>query len=257
MLTPNAFSIRSAISGESAALPFNRSDSVARRTLRISAVRATVRSSSLRISSRMKAPGCGGLMPIFTGASSINGNRLDPNCRSRPVKIERDPPIARYGNAPGFGPITGQLVNALARRTDNASHVLARDQRRENVPHAVYKIAPNASMIIRFEKAPQTGMADASNDHRRSFCTVSPYKSSAGRFCQREPEPAIVQMAGGPVARRHLAQYRRFAAAARHRIGAACVEMAARGRIDRARHITGQDDAVAALGARLWDWHRR
>src|SRR5205809_6579180 len=162
MLTPNAFSIRSAISGESAALPFNRSDSVARRTLRISAVRATVRPSSLRISSRMKAPGCGGLIRVFSMG-------LLPRC-------------------------WGGTMSWLSR---------------------------------------------------------------AGRFCQREPEPAIVQMAGGPVARRHLAQYRRFAAAARHRIGAACVEMAARGRIDRAWHITGQDDAVAALGARLWDWHRR
>jgi hypothetical protein len=32
MLTPNAFSTRSAIFGDSAALPFSRSDNVARRT---------------------------------------------------------------------------------------------------------------------------------------------------------------------------------------------------------------------------------
>src|SRR5712671_3926574 len=162
MLTPNAFSIRRAISGESAALPFNRSDSVARRTLRISAVRAT-------------------------------------------------------------------------RETEFAENFLADESAGVRRPHTGFQ-----------HGAPPPLWGG----------TMS-WLSRAGRFCQREAEPAIVQMAGGPVARRHLAQYRRFAAAARHRIGAARVEMAARGRIDRARHITGQDDAVAALGARLWDWHRR
>jgi hypothetical protein len=65
MSTPNAFSMRSAISGDRAAWPFTRSDRVARRTPRISAARATVRPSFSRISSRMSSPGGDGFMPIF------------------------------------------------------------------------------------------------------------------------------------------------------------------------------------------------
>ena len=57
--------------------------------------------------------------------------------------------------------------------------------------------------------------------------------------------------------RRHLAQCGGFGAAARMRIGAAGVEMTARRRVDRARHVALEDDALALARARLRDRHGR
>ena len=57
MLTSNAFSMRSAISGESEALPLSSAESLLLRTPRISAVLVTLRPSSSMISARMKSPG--------------------------------------------------------------------------------------------------------------------------------------------------------------------------------------------------------
>ncbi len=55
MLTPKAFSSRNAISGESDALPFSRSDSVARRTPRIRAAFDTLSPNSSTTSARMNS----------------------------------------------------------------------------------------------------------------------------------------------------------------------------------------------------------
>ena len=60
MLTPNAFSTRSAISGDNALRQFRRSETVARRTPKISAAFVTVSPNSSTISVRMKSPGCEG-----------------------------------------------------------------------------------------------------------------------------------------------------------------------------------------------------
>ena len=57
MLTPKAFSMRSAISAESAAWPFSRAESVARRTPRMAAALVTLRPNSSITSARMKSPG--------------------------------------------------------------------------------------------------------------------------------------------------------------------------------------------------------
>ena len=62
ILTSKAFSMRSAISGDNAALPFSRSESVARRTPRISAAFVTFKPSSSMTSVRMKSPGWEGVM---------------------------------------------------------------------------------------------------------------------------------------------------------------------------------------------------
>src|SRR5216683_6242919 len=67
MSGPNAFSMRRAISGVSAALPCSRSESVARRTFKISAAFETLRPSASIISVLIKSPGCGG---FFMGISS-------------------------------------------------------------------------------------------------------------------------------------------------------------------------------------------
>ena len=99
------------------------------------------------------------------------------------------------------------MVDAPTWRASNATHVLGRDESRKNIADAVYEIAPNASVIILFQKAPQTAMADTSNDHRK-YVRFYRTQSSAGGFLQREAEPAIVQMTGRPMAARDFAQLR-------------------------------------------------
>jgi hypothetical protein len=59
-----SFSMRSAISGVSDALPCSRSDSVARQTFRISAAFETVSPSASMISALIRSPGWGG---VFIG----------------------------------------------------------------------------------------------------------------------------------------------------------------------------------------------
>ena len=56
-------------------------------------------------------------------------------------------------------------MDAPAGRTHNAIYVLGRNQRRKNIADPVYEVAPNTSVIIFFEKAPQTAVADTSDDH--------------------------------------------------------------------------------------------
>src|ERR1035437_586519 len=60
MSGPNAFSMRRAISGVSADLAWRRSESVARRTFRISAAFETERPRASMISVRIRSPGWGG-----------------------------------------------------------------------------------------------------------------------------------------------------------------------------------------------------
>src|SRR5258708_8511101 len=66
MSEPNAFSMRRAISGVSAALPCSRSESVARRTFKISAAFDTLSPRASMTSVLIRSPGCGG---FFIGIS--------------------------------------------------------------------------------------------------------------------------------------------------------------------------------------------
>src|ERR1700690_2057832 len=68
MSGPNAFSIRRAISGVSAALPCRRSERVARRTFKISAAFDTLRPRASTISVLIRSPGWGG---FFMGIASL------------------------------------------------------------------------------------------------------------------------------------------------------------------------------------------
>ena len=64
-------------------------------------------------------------------------------------------------------------------------------------------------------------------------------------------------MARGPMPRHHLAQRGHVVVAARHHVRAARMEVAARRRIDRARHIPREDHPLAPPRAGLRDRHRR
>jgi len=77
MFTPKAFSIRSAISGDSDVFSFTRSESVTRRTPSTSAPVLTLRPCGSRISSRMNAPGCSGFIPTFAIVLPISDSPPD------------------------------------------------------------------------------------------------------------------------------------------------------------------------------------
>src|SRR4051794_14014915 len=62
---------------------------------------------------------------------------------------------------------------------------------------------------------------------------------------ERKPHPGFVQMTRGDMTGHNLAQRGGLDSAARHCVGAALVEVTARGRVDRARHIACQDDPLA------------
>src|ERR1700674_2022650 len=68
MSGPNAFSMRRAISGVSAALPCRRSESVARRTFKISAAFDTLRPRASTISVLIRSPGWG---EFFMGIAGL------------------------------------------------------------------------------------------------------------------------------------------------------------------------------------------
>jgi hypothetical protein len=67
ILTPNAFSMRSAMSPERSALPFSRLDKAGRDTFSAAAAAVTDNPAGRIISVRMKSPGWGG---FFMGISS-------------------------------------------------------------------------------------------------------------------------------------------------------------------------------------------
>src|SRR5271166_2871334 len=66
IFTPKAFSMRSAMSPERSALPFNRLESAGRETLSAAAAAVTDRPAGWIISVRMKSPGWGGLFMGIT-----------------------------------------------------------------------------------------------------------------------------------------------------------------------------------------------
>ena len=72
----------------------------------------------------------------------------------------------------------------------------------------------------------------------------------------RRRRTGVAQVAGRELAGENLPQHGLFPGAAVEGIGAAGVEAAARGRVDRARHIPAQDDALFRR-IRVGHRHRR
>src|SRR5207245_11115748 len=100
MSGPNAFSMRRAISGVSAALPCRRSESVARRTFKISAAFDTLRPRASMISVLIRSPGWGGffmgiagLLMVVDQVNIAGGVRLF-------VVAENQPPVSGDSQAP-------------------------------------------------------------------------------------------------------------------------------------------------------------
>src|SRR5258708_21460764 len=100
MSGPNAFSMRRAISGVKAALPCRRSDSVARRTFKITAAFDTLSPRASMISVLIRSPGWGGffmgiarLLVVVDQVNIAGGVRLL-------VAPENQAPVAGNSQAP-------------------------------------------------------------------------------------------------------------------------------------------------------------
>src|SRR5579863_4803352 len=100
MSGPNAFSIRSAISAVSAALPWRRSESVARRTFKISAAFDTLRPRASMTSVLIRSPGWGGFFMGMAGLLMVV-DQIDVAGDVRPFVVpENQPPVFGDSEAP-------------------------------------------------------------------------------------------------------------------------------------------------------------
>src|SRR5271154_7200647 len=100
MSGPNAFSMRRAISGVSAALPCRRSESVARRTFKISAAFDTLRPRASMTSVLIRSPGWGGFFMGIAGLLMVI-DQINIAGRVRLFFIpENQPPVSGHGQAP-------------------------------------------------------------------------------------------------------------------------------------------------------------
>src|SRR5271157_1158981 len=100
MSGPNAFSMRRAISGVNAALAWRRSESVARRTFRISAAFDTLRPRASTISVLIRSPGWGGFFMDIARLLMVV-NQIDIASAVRLLVITKNqPPVSGDSEAP-------------------------------------------------------------------------------------------------------------------------------------------------------------
>src|SRR5580704_6985184 len=100
MSGPKAFSMRRAISGVSAALPCRRSESVARRTFKISAAFDTFRPRASMISVLIRSPGWGGFFMGIAGLLMVV-DQIKIAGGVRPfLVLENQAPVSGDGHAP-------------------------------------------------------------------------------------------------------------------------------------------------------------
>src|ERR1022692_2874118 len=116
MSGPNAFSMRRAISGVSAALPWRRSESVARRTFKISAAFDTLRSRASMISVLIRSPGWGGFFMGIAGLLMVVDQVDIAGCASLFVVSENQPPVSRDGEAPESFPVAFERMQFPSRK---------------------------------------------------------------------------------------------------------------------------------------------
>src|SRR5208282_4022921 len=164
ILTPKAFSKRSAISGETAALPWVTSESVARRMPRISAARVTVRPSASIISSRIVSPGWGGFfMLIVTFLSVIvlkihigNGSAVQP---------KRDPPITCHRNTVLAFATPFERMQFPPRHGRNLSQIIGKFQSRKNPLNLCSGLSGHTVRIVILIQRLQSLVPELSDKH--------------------------------------------------------------------------------------------
>src|SRR5579862_6873685 len=114
MSGPNAFSMRSAISGVSAALPCRRSESVARRTFKISAALDTLRPRTSMISVLISSPGWGGFFIGISNSLVVIDQVNIAGAVGLFVVAENQPPVSRDSQAPYSFPVAFQRMQPPA-----------------------------------------------------------------------------------------------------------------------------------------------
>src|SRR4029077_17684691 len=100
MSGPNAFSMRRAISGVSAALPCRRSESGARRTFNISAAFDTLRPRASMTSVLIRSPGWGGFFMGIAGLVMVVDQVNNAGGARLIVIPENQPPVSGASHAP-------------------------------------------------------------------------------------------------------------------------------------------------------------
>src|SRR5208337_4791418 len=176
MLTSNAFSMRSAISGERAALPFIRSERVARRTPNTSAASLMLKPNSPRISSRMNSPGWGGAMPILLGVLPISGSPPGRGCRFLPASDQGQPPVSADGDTPRACPLPFELMDTPARRTGNVGHLVGCNQDGEDVAQPCHEIRAKLPAVVILNETQKASVPDVPDNHVMTR-TARPYSS--------------------------------------------------------------------------------
>lgn len=69
------------------------------------------------------------------------------------LESKGDPPITRYRQAPGSGPVAGQLVDVPTGRTLNAINVRCGNQSRQYAAHPVHEVAADFVIVVIFNEA--------------------------------------------------------------------------------------------------------
>src|ERR1700687_3623539 len=114
IFTPNAFSMRSAMSPERSALPLSRLDRAGRETLSAAAAAVTDRPAGWIISVRMKSPGWGGFFigMAFAPSVSVVVLKIDVvDFALHGVDAECQTAIAGNAQAPSAHAVAGQDVS--------------------------------------------------------------------------------------------------------------------------------------------------
>src|SRR3989454_11083489 len=116
MSGPNAFSMRRAISGVSAALPCRRSERVARRTFNISAAFDTLRPRASMTSVLIRSPGWGGFFMGIAGLLMVV-DQVNIAGGVRPFVIpENQPPVSGDSQAPETFQVAFERMQPPARK---------------------------------------------------------------------------------------------------------------------------------------------
>src|SRR5262245_28926493 len=138
--------MRSAMSPERSAWAFSRLESATRETPSAFAASVTVRSSGSRISVRMNTPGCGGFF-IRSSRSAVVVLIVHLD-EFTGVHAEREPPIARYPQAPSALPIAGQLMRPPARHRPDLLRGLHVLEERQHLPELVHGVGREAAGLV-------------------------------------------------------------------------------------------------------------
>src|SRR6266853_2931893 len=165
MSGPNAFSMRKAISGVSVALPWRRSESVARRTLRISAAFDTLSPRASMISVLISSPGWGGFFIGITGLLMVV-DQVDVAGRIRLfVVAENQTPVSGYSQAPASLHVALERVQLPSRKPVELFEILGGLQGERKFPQLVGHHGRNSLGAVDFMEPPQPFMAKANQLH--------------------------------------------------------------------------------------------